>query len=102
MHAYIDYGNIAWGRTNRTNLKKVKSEQKDAMRIICCKNRFTPTRELFRERKILSVFQLNILNSLVFMHKIKPQAAPKIFQNKFRNPAHKHLKSFSPSNYSIP
>ena len=94
MHTYFDYGNTAWGRTNRTNLKNIRSEQKHGMRIIRCKNRFTYTRELFRGSKILNVFHLNILNSLVFMHKIKSQTAPKIFQNKFRNPTHKHLKIF--------
>ena len=38
---------------------------------------------------------------LVFMHKIKSQTAPKIFQNKFRKPTHKYRKNLSTSNYSI-
>ena len=36
------------------------------------------------------------------MHKIKSQTAPKIFQNKFRKPAHKYPTNFSTLNYSIP
>ena len=71
IHTYINYGNIAWGSTNRTNLKKINSLQKHAIRIIYCKDRFAHARELFRESKILNVFQLNILNNHVFMHKIK-------------------------------
>ena len=35
------------------------------------------------------------------MHKIKSQTAPKIFQNKFRKPAHKYPTNFSTSNDSI-
>ena len=35
------------------------------------------------------------------MHKIKSQTAPKMFQNKFCNPAHKYPKNFSTSNHSI-
>ena len=35
------------------------------------------------------------------MHKIKSQTAPKIFQNKFRKPAHKYRTNFSTSNDSI-
>ena len=102
IHTYINYGNIAWGSTNRTNLKKINSLQKHAIRIIHCKDRFAHARELFRESKILNVFQLNILNNLVFMHKIKYQAAPKIFQNKFSKPTHKYPTNFSTSNYIIP
>ena len=102
IHTYINYGNIAWGSTNRTNFKKINSLQKHAIRIIHCKDRFAYARELFRESKILNVFQLNILNNLVFMHKIKSQTAPKIFQNKFRKPTHKYPTNFSTSNYSIP
>ena len=32
IHNYINYGNIAWGSTNRENLKKINSLQKHAMR----------------------------------------------------------------------
>ena len=102
IHTYTNYGNIAWGSTNRTNLKKINSLQKHAILIIHCKERFAHARVLFREREILNVFQLNILNNLVFMHKIKSQTAPKIFQNKFRKPTHKYPTNFSTSNYSIP
>ena len=102
MRTCTDYGNIAWRRNNRTNHKNIKSQQKHAMRNICCKYRFTYTRELFRESKILNVFPLNIFNSLVFMYEIKSQTAPEIFQNKFRKATHKYLRNFSPFNYSIP
>ena len=54
------------------------------------------------ESKNLNVFQLNILNNLVFMHKIKFQTVPKIFQKKFSKLTHKHPTNSSTSNYSIP
>ena len=53
IHTYINYGNIAWGSTNRTNFKKINSLQKHAIRIIHCKDRFAHARELFGESKIL-------------------------------------------------
>ena len=102
MRTCTDYGNIAWGRNNRTNHKNIKSQQKHAMRNICCKYRFPYTRELFRESEILNVFPLNIFNSLVFMHEIKSQTAPEIFQNTVRKATHKYLRNFSLFNYSIP
>ena len=33
IHTYINYGNIALGSTNRTNLKRINSLQKHAIRI---------------------------------------------------------------------
>ena len=101
MRICSDYGNVVWGRNNRANYKNIKSQRNHVMRNICCKYRFTYTRELFRESKILNVFPLKIFNSLVFMHEIKSQTAPEIFQNKFRKATHKYLRNFSPFNYSI-
>ena len=55
----------------------------------------------FEKNKTLNVFQLNILNNLVFMHKIKSQTVPKLFQ-KFLKPTHKYPTNFSTSNCRIP
>ena len=43
-----------------------------------------------------------VVNNFVFMHKIKSQTAPKLFQNRFPKPTHNYPKNFSASNYSIP
>ena len=94
--------NLAWGNASRTNLKKISSLQKHVIQIINCKDRFAYARGLFLESKALNVFQLNILTNLVFMHKIKFQTAPEIFQNKSCKPSHKCPANFSTSNYSIP
>ena len=85
IHTYINYGNMAWESTNRTSLKKIM-----------------PARSYFEKVKFLNVFQLNILKNFVFMHKIKSQTAPKIFQNMFWKPTHKYPTIFFTSNYSIP
>ena len=34
IHTYLNYANLSWGSTNRTNLKKLLSQQKHAVRII--------------------------------------------------------------------
>ena len=101
IHTYTNHGNIACGSTSRTNLEKISSLQKHAIRIIRCKDRFTHARELFRERKMLNVFQLNISNNLVSVHKIKSQTVPKIFQNKLIKPTHNYPTNFSLSNFGI-
>ena len=69
---YINYGNITWGSTSKINLKKQaasKNMQRESY-IEEISHNFTHLKYLFREIKILDVFQLNILNNLVFMHKI--------------------------------
>ena len=53
IHSYINYGNITWGSTARTNLKKIYSQQKHAIRIVYSKDRLTHTRELFKDVKFL-------------------------------------------------
>ena len=37
IHPCINYRNIPWGSKNRTNLKKIYSQQKHATRIVCKK-----------------------------------------------------------------
>ena len=60
IHAYINYGNIAWGSTTRKNLLKIYSQQTHAIQIIYSENRLSHTKELFTECKILTVYQVNI------------------------------------------
>ena len=33
IHTFLNYGNLSWGSTNKTNLQKVASRQKQAIRI---------------------------------------------------------------------
>ena len=67
----------------RTNLKKIQSQQKHAIRIIFRKDKFSHTKELFAHIKAFNVYQLNILSNLIFMHKVKTKNAPAIFPPKF-------------------
>ena len=46
--------------------------------------------------------QLNILNNLIFMHKVKTETAPAIFLPKFQKPAHPYPTRFSKLNYIKP
>ena len=102
IHSYINYGSVSWGSTCRTNLKKINSQQKHALRIIFNKSKFEHTSELFKSSKILNVCKLNIFNTAVFMHKIQRKSAPSIFSPKFRKPSHSHPTRFSHLNYVKP
>ena len=51
IQTYINYANIAWGSTCRTNRKKINSQQKHAICIIFNKNKFAHTKESLKSRK---------------------------------------------------
>ena len=100
IHSYINYGNIAWGSTTRTNLKKLYSQQKHTIRIVYSKDRLSHIRELL-QCKVLNVYQVNIWKNLVFMDQINSNTVPTIFLNKFKKPTHNYPTNFAGTNYSI-
>ena len=102
IHYYINYANLVWGSTNKTYLRKINSQQKHALRLIHDKNRFYHSKELFDCCVLLNVYKLNLLNTAVFMHKIKNRPAPSSFLEKFEQPAHSYPTSFSGGNYRKP
>ena len=72
------------------------------MRIIFRKDKFSHTKELFVQNKVFNVHQLNILNNLIFMHKVTNGTAPAVFLPKFQKPAHLYPTKFSKLNYIKP
>ena len=43
IHSYLNYAHLAWGSTYLTNLKKLRSQQKHAIRIVHIKKKFEHT-----------------------------------------------------------
>ena len=70
IHSFINYGNIAWGSTIRTNVKKYAVNTNMLSELYTVKRHFSHTRELFKECKVLNVYQIDIVKNLVFMHQI--------------------------------
>ena len=106
IHSCINYANLVcnlvWGSTNRTYLRKINSQQKHALELIHNKNRFYHPKELFESCEILNVYELNLLNTAVFMHKIKNRTAPSSFLEKIDQPAHSYPTRFSNGDYRKP
>ena len=71
IHVYLNYANIAWASTHKTKLKKVQSKQKHALRIIFNQSKTSPSEPLFLSLNVLNFYQINIFQSVQFMHKIK-------------------------------
>ena len=99
IHSYLNYANTAWCSTNRTYPKKLQSQQTHAIRIIFHENKFAHTQEHVKENNILNIYQFNIFNSLLFLHRVKNRKAPNVFLSKFLRPSHHHPTSFSQNNY---
>ena len=79
IRTYLNYANLSWTSTNRTNLKKSLSQQKHAIRIVNNKARFEHTKELFNSQKILNIYKLKMLNTAIFMYKVYNETAPATF-----------------------
>ena len=102
IHSYVNYANLTWGSTYRTNLKKFYSQQKHALRITHNKDKVYHTKALFKNCNILNVYKLNLFNVAVFMHKVKIGTIPSDFDNKFKNSYHSYRTRFSNINYTKP
>ena len=91
IHSYLNYGNIAWGSTCKTNLISLYRSQKHAIRVINFKNRYTHTKPLFEEMKILNVYEINVFKVICFMFKCKLKLSPPIFHNIYQlKPSNKY------------
>ena len=71
IHSYINYANLVWGSTNGTYLRKMKSQQKQALRLIHNNDRLYHSKELFESCEIPKIYKLNLFNTAVLMHNIK-------------------------------
>ena len=100
--SHLKYTKTAWCNTNRTYLKQLQSQQKHAIRIIFHENKFAHTREHFKENNILNIYQLNIFNNLLFLHRVKNGKATNVFLSKLLRPSHHYPTSFSRNNYIVP
>ena len=85
---------------HKTNLKKIHSQQKHAPRIVYTKDRYCHTEELFRSCNLLNVYKLNLLNTSIFMYKIKTETGPAAFHTTFTMSSHSYPTRFSSVNYS--
>ena len=71
IHSYINYPNLASTSTHKNNLKEILCQQKHALRIEDNNVRSYHTKELFSSCNVLNVYKLNLINTSIFMHKIK-------------------------------
>ena len=100
IHIYISYTNIAWASTFKTKRQGILKKQKHAARITFNTNRFDHSRPLLKEMKALNVYQINLIQTLKFVHKTKYGINPGIFLPKFRE-VHTNIRQDFPKTVSI-
>ena len=96
VYSYLNYGNIAWGSTAQTKLKKLASKKRQAIRAIYTAEY---TREKMEEMKVVNIYKLNIYQVLTFMFKIKRDSLPAAFRKDFREISHRYPIGFSQSSF---
>ena len=99
LHSYINYANVAWARTNKTKLKKLFEKQKEAARIIFNQDRFTHACALLKTLNALNIYQINLLQVLLFTYKIKANSSFRIFLHQFQTINHKYAARCSRNNF---
>ena len=99
VHSYLNYGNLSWGSTHKTKLKRLASKQKQAIRIINGDNEMS-INEKMEKLNILNVYKINLYQSLIFMYRVKNKTIPYVFQQRFEEVNHQYPTRFSHNNYS--
>ena len=99
IHIYISYANIAWTSTFKTKLQGMLKKQKNAARITFHANRSDHSRPLLKEMKALNVYQINLIQTLKFMHKTRYGINPRIFLPRFREVDHQYPTRFSQNSF---
>ena len=100
--SYLNYTNLAWSNTYLTNLKKLRSQQKHAIRIVHNKRKFEHTKELFKSASLLNLCKLNILSIAVFMRRVHTKTSPSVFTGSFQRISHLYSTRSSTLNLSKP
>ena len=99
VHPYINYANIAWASTNKTYLKRILGKQKQAAKLLSSEDLSLSSRMLMKQLNILNVYQINILQHLLFMFKAKNNIIPRAFMQTFSMIDHIYPTRFSDDSF---
>ena len=79
FHSYLNYGNIAWASTTKSKLRKVESQQRQAVNAIPKNHNqeIASSRKFMEENDILNVYKLNLYQVLNFMFRVHNETIPK-------------------------
>lgn len=101
IYPYIMYCNTVWAATCPTFLNMIFSIQKKFLRMMSLAKRSDSSAPLFRKFKLLSIFNVNIYQTCVFMYKYVhlTHQLPSTFQNFFTFSSDRHSYNTRRSEY---
>ena len=83
VYPYLTYCNIIWTSTYPTHLRKLQLAQKRAIRIITKSPFNSHTQPLFSTLKLLTITQINFIQTCEFMYKYHTKLLPSAFLSYF-------------------
>ena len=92
----ISYANISY---TSVKLEGILKKQKHAARITFHANRFDHSRPSLKEMKALNAYQINLIQTLKFLHKSKYGINPQIFLHKFCEVDHQYPTRLSQNSF---
>ena len=92
IYSKIQYGIEAYGAAPAKTLKKIQVKQNRSIKVLFIKDFYTPTKELHKELKLLTVQDIAKLSIIKFTHKQQNNDTPDIFNDVFtvNNTLHQH------------
>ena len=104
FHSYLNYGNITWASTTKSKLRRIASQQREAVNAIP-KNgnqEIMNSRMFMEENGILNVYRLNLYQVINFMFRVHNETIPKRSQTTFQYIEHRYETRQSKDNFIIP
>lgn len=98
-YPYFTYCNIVWGNTFKTYLSQVEKLQKRIIRIITCSPYRAYTYPLYKENKLLDIYEIHEYVYSFFMYKYYHDDLPSVFENFFIQNQTVHSYSTRQSNH---
>ena len=83
IYPYFTYCNIVWGSNYASTLKCLHKVQKKIIRLMTFSRYQDSTTALFKQLKILDIFQLNTFLTSLFMYSQRADMLPNTFKNYF-------------------
>ena len=105
IYPFLIYGIISWGNTYNTTLQPLFILQKKAIRIMTFSNFDEHSSPLFKQLKIVKLYDLVTLHNVVFMYKFHNNLLPNAFDTFFTRVSETHnynTRLSSKISYSLP
>ena len=103
IHPYLLYGITIWGNTYKNHLKRLKSLQNKAVKIIAGRQYLDDSTAYYSQLNILKIENLNTLEVAKLMHKFSQNKLPNRFSSFFTpiNAIHTRTTRLASSNLNL-